>query len=74
MLTRILSGPHSNAATRANGQPGFGLYKLNEETRDYDGYGVQVVTFDGEQIKDITTFRNPALMKFFNLPPTLKSL
>ena len=57
--------------TRANGQPGFGLYKLNEETKGYDGYGVQVATFDGKHIADITTFRNPALMKFFDLPSTL---
>jgi RNA polymerase sigma-70 factor (ECF subfamily) len=57
--------------TRANGQPGFGLYKLNEETKEYDGYGIQVVTFDGEQIADITTFRNPALIAYFDLPSTL---
>lgn len=59
--------------TRANAQPGFGLYKLNEGTGNYDGYGIQVVTFDGDQIIDITTFRNPALLAFFKLPSTLKS-
>jgi len=57
--------------TRTNGQPGFGLYKLNEETGNYEGYGIQVVTFDGEQIADITTFRNPALIQYFDLPATL---
>jgi RNA polymerase sigma-70 factor, ECF subfamily len=57
--------------TRANGQPGFGLYKLNEETKCYDGYGIQVLTFDGDQIADITTFRNPTLMEVFDLPATL---
>jgi RNA polymerase sigma-70 factor (ECF subfamily) len=57
--------------TRANGQPGFGLYKLNEERGDYDAYGIQVVTFEGEQIVDITTFRNPALLEYFKLPATL---
>ena len=60
-------------STRANGQPGFGLYKLNEATGDHDGYGIQVATFDGEQIADITTFRNPALLAFFQLPSTLKA-
>lgn len=59
--------------TRANAQPGFGLYKLNEGTRDYDGYGIQVLTFEGDQITDITTFRSPALLAFFKLPSTLKS-
>jgi len=57
--------------TRANSQPGFGLYKLNEGIKNYDGYGIQVLTFDGEQIVDITTFRNPALMGVFQLPSTL---
>jgi len=59
--------------TRANGQPGFGLYKLNEGTKNYDGYGIQVLTFDGDQIVDITTFRNPTLMGFFQLPSTLNA-
>ena len=57
--------------TRANAQTGFGLYRLNDEKRLYEGYGIQVVTFDGEQILDITTFRNPALMAAFGLPASL---
>ncbi|MGZ9224136.1 MAG: sigma-70 family RNA polymerase sigma factor [Anaerolineales bacterium] len=65
------SGRWRLLSTRANGQPGFGLYKLNEEIKGYDGYGIQVVTFDGKQIADITTFRNPALIAFFELPSTL---
>jgi len=59
--------------THANGRPGYGLFKLNEATGDYDAYGIQVVTFGGNQIIDITTFRNPALMSFFGLPSTLNS-
>ncbi|MGZ9165497.1 MAG: sigma-70 family RNA polymerase sigma factor [Anaerolineales bacterium] len=66
-----VSGRWRLLSTRANGQPGFGLYKLNEEIKGYDGYGIQVVTFDGKQIADITTFRNPALIAFFELPSTL---
>ena len=72
----IFAGPANGrwrlSATHANGQPGYGLYKLNEATGGYDAYGIQVVTFDGDQILDITTFRNPALMAFFSLPSTLK--
>jgi RNA polymerase sigma-70 factor (ECF subfamily) len=60
--------------THANGQPGFGLYKLNEETKNYDGYGIQVVTFDGNQIADITTFRNPNLVTLFDLPSVITIL
>ena len=57
--------------TRANAQTGFGLYKFNDETGVYDGYGIQVVTFGGNQIIDITTFRNPGLMALFGLPSIL---
>jgi RNA polymerase sigma-70 factor, ECF subfamily len=61
------SGRWRLAPTHANGQVGFGLYKLNEKSGDYDGYGIQVVTFDGELIEDITTFREPGLLKYFGL-------
>lgn len=57
--------------TRANGQPGFGLYRRDEAEGVYTGYGIQVVTFDGDQIADITTFRHPALMPYFKLPSSL---
>jgi RNA polymerase sigma-70 factor, ECF subfamily len=54
--------------TWTNGQPGFGLYRLNEEDEIYRGYGIQVVTWDGDRIADIITFRNPALLEAFDLP------
>ena len=54
--------------TRANRQIAFGLYRQTEVKNVYDGYGIQVLTFGGDQIADITTFRNPALLPFFNLP------
>jgi RNA polymerase sigma-70 factor (ECF subfamily) len=57
--------------TRANGQPGFGLYRLNESSGAYDAYGIQVLTLDGGLIADITTFRNPGLLKFFDLPASI---
>jgi RNA polymerase sigma-70 factor (ECF subfamily) len=57
--------------THANGQNAFGLYRLNEEKDNYAGYGIQVLTLDGDRIADITTFRNPALIPFFELPPVL---
>jgi RNA polymerase sigma-70 factor (ECF subfamily) len=70
----VFSGPARGRwrlqATRANGQPGFGLYRWDEGNAIYGAYGIQVVTFDAEQIADITTFRNPALAAVFNLPAT----
>jgi RNA polymerase sigma-70 factor (ECF subfamily) len=57
--------------TRANGEAGFGLYRLDEQDGRYHAYGVQVVSFDGYQIAAMTTFRMPALVRYFNLPATL---
>ncbi len=57
--------------TRANHQIAFGLYRQAEIPTVYHGYGIQVLTYDGPLIADITTFRNPALMPSFHLPATL---
>jgi RNA polymerase sigma-70 factor (ECF subfamily) len=57
--------------TRANDQPGYGLYKLNENNGAYTGYGIQVLTISGGYILDITTFRDPTLLAYFNLPAIL---
>jgi RNA polymerase sigma-70 factor (ECF subfamily) len=59
--------------TRANRQIAFGLYRQGEQPNVYSAYGIQVVTFDGEQIADITTFRNPALVPYFKLPMTINT-
>jgi RNA polymerase sigma-70 factor (ECF subfamily) len=59
------------APTRANDQPAFGLYRWNEEAGAYAGYGVQALTIIGDRILDITTFRDPTLLAFFDLPSTL---
>lgn len=58
-------------ATRANGQPAFGLYQWNEEAGAYQAYGVQVLTFVGSELADITTFRVPGLVGRFGLPETI---
>jgi RNA polymerase sigma-70 factor, ECF subfamily len=59
--------------TRANGQIAFGLYRQSNVKNVYDAYGIQVLTFDGDQIADITTFINPALFRLFNLPGKTES-
>ena len=56
---------------RANGRRAFGLYKLNPPAGTYDLYGIQVVSFSGDQIRDITTFRKPELGGYFDLPAEL---
>lgn len=56
---------------RANGLPAFGLYRRAEPPALYRAYGIQLVTMDEGGIGDITTFIDPALFTFFNLPPAL---
>ncbi|MEO8608433.1 MAG: sigma-70 family RNA polymerase sigma factor [Chloroflexota bacterium] len=58
--------------TNANHQIAFGLYRQGINGT-YDAYGIQVLTIDGSLIADILTFRNPALLKYFNLPMTLNA-
>lgn len=57
--------------TRASGEAGFGLYRIDEQDSRYHAYGVMVVSFEGEAIAAMTTFRTPTLVKYFNLPPVL---
>jgi RNA polymerase sigma-70 factor (ECF subfamily) len=59
---------------RANRQIAFGLYRQGETQGVYDAYGIQVVTFQGDLIADITTFRNPALIPYFKLPMVVNIL
>jgi RNA polymerase sigma-70 factor (ECF subfamily) len=51
---------------RANTQPAFAVYQRGE-SGDYRVFGIQVLTFDGNQVSDVTTFVDPALIPRFNL-------
>lgn len=57
--------------THANRQLAFGLYRIAEGGLGYHAYGIQVLTCADGWIADIITFRNPALMPFFDLPTAL---
>lgn len=57
--------------TRANGQPALVVYRQREDSGDYDAYGIQVITFAGEAISDVITFRDPALPGRFGFPATI---
>lgn len=59
--------------TGANGQVGFGLYKLNESTGMYEGYGIQVISVIEGQVGDIITFRTPELIESFGLPVVISA-
>jgi RNA polymerase sigma-70 factor (ECF subfamily) len=58
--------------TRANGQQAFGLYRVTGTPGRYAAYGIQVLRFDGPAIADITTFLEPRLFGYFDLPPLVE--
>ena len=57
--------------TRANGQPTYGLYRIDPAAGLHRAYGVQVLTFAGTEVADVITFRVPALFARFGLPEVL---
>jgi RNA polymerase sigma-70 factor (TIGR02960 family) len=57
-------------ATRANGQPAFGIYIADLHTRVFHASGLLVLTLAGDQICEMTRFDNSALA-YFGLPRTL---
>jgi RNA polymerase sigma-70 factor (ECF subfamily) len=56
---------------RANGQIALAYYHLDAETGRWKAAALDVLTFDGELIADITAFVTPALFPRFGLPPEL---
>ena len=57
-------------ATRANGQPAFGLYLRDPVTDVAHAYGMLVLTLAGRQIRAMTGFDN-SVLPLFGLPRTL---
>lgn len=57
-------------ATRANGQPGFGLYVRDPHANVLHAVGLLVLTLAGTEISAITRFDN-SVLPFFGLPRTL---
>ena len=58
--------------TRANGQPAFTVYKVDESKSFYRPAGIQVVTLDcsqlPRQVAEITIFLTPSLVTSFGFP------
>jgi RNA polymerase sigma-70 factor (ECF subfamily) len=52
----------------ANGLPGFGFYLWEAKAGEYLPFALQVLSFAGELLSDVTTFGNPQLFPAFNLP------
>jgi RNA polymerase sigma-70 factor (ECF subfamily) len=57
--------------TRANGQLAFGHYIWDEERASFIPHSVDVLTLDGEKIKEMTFFLEPKALTRFELPAQL---
>jgi RNA polymerase sigma-70 factor, ECF subfamily len=58
--------------TRVNGQPGFGMYQWSEATGAFLPHGLNVLTFRGRRIEEITAFLTPEAFRDFGLPDQIK--
>jgi RNA polymerase sigma-70 factor (ECF subfamily) len=58
-------------ATRANGQPAFGVYVRDPNTDLLHANGLMVITLTGQHIRSLTRFDNSNLARF-GLPRTLQ--
>jgi RNA polymerase sigma-70 factor (ECF subfamily) len=57
--------------TQANGQPAVGWYRWNPDTGSHTPTSIEVLTFEGARVKDITAFVSPLLFPRFGLPAQL---
>jgi RNA polymerase sigma-70 factor (ECF subfamily) len=57
-------------ATRANGQPAFGMY-LRDDSGQYQAFQLQVVHLRGPAIDHVAAFFDVSLFAFFGLPDVL---
>jgi RNA polymerase sigma-70 factor (ECF subfamily) len=57
--------------TRANGQLALGVYKLDAAGDRYRPVALEVLSLRGELIAEVTSFRDPAIVRRFGLPAEL---
>jgi RNA polymerase sigma-70 factor (ECF subfamily) len=58
---------------QANGQPGVAFYRFDAETRSYQPFVLQVLSFKHGLIADLTTFGYPQLFGRFGLPEVIET-
>ena len=57
--------------TRASGQPAVAWYLWNARRESYVPSSLEVLSFEGARVKEITAFASPDLFPHFGLPPKL---
>jgi RNA polymerase sigma-70 factor (ECF subfamily) len=67
---RVCPSTHK-IATRANGQPAVASYGLDRDSGRYTASAIDIFTFEGDAIKEITAFVNPGMFARFGLPAEL---
>jgi RNA polymerase sigma-70 factor, ECF subfamily len=71
-FAEVVSCPEARAVpTRANGQAALAYYHRDEDTGRFKPAALDVLTFEGSVIKDITAFVTPELFPRFRLPAEL---
>jgi RNA polymerase sigma-70 factor (ECF subfamily) len=60
-----------HVTTRANGQPAVAWYHWRAREEAYLPSSLEVLTLDGERVKEIVAFASPELFPRFGLPPEL---
>lgn len=60
----LLDSPPRLVATRANGQPAFGLYSHDRHAGSHQAYGLLVLTLAGRSVSGITRFEAGVLPPF----------
>ena len=55
----------------ANGQPAVAYWALNDETGRHEAMAIDVLTLEGDRVKEITAFIRPGLFPRFGLPSEL---
>lgn len=58
--------------TRANGQLALGTYLIDSDSGAYEPIAVDVLTLRGDEIVDVTAFRDPSMFPRFDLPDRLR--
>ena len=61
-----------DVSTRANGQPALGTYAIDPERGQYLPLAIDVLTFRGDRVADVTVFRTPEVFPRFDPPPRVE--
>jgi RNA polymerase sigma-70 factor (ECF subfamily) len=73
LVDRVLrpGGRRRLVPVRANGSPAFGEYSWDGANERFHLHAITVLTFRGEQIEEISAFRDPEALEIFDVPAEL---